>query len=76
MKLVALLVIYVFVNPQHKPQLAQMEIAMPLGSTAHDCEEIAVPAALNKLFAARQILAFDHQCITFDLEPLQSANAK
>lgn len=73
MKLVVLLVLYVFLNPQHKPQAAQIEFALPIGANANDCEEYAAPAALNKLFASRKILAFDHKCVTFDLEPIQHA---
>jgi len=73
MKLVVLLILYVFINAHGRPELSQHEYALPVGATADDCEEYAVPKALNDLFAKNKVIAFSHQCVTFDLEPLRHA---
>lgn len=73
MKLVILMVLYVFINAHGKPELSQREYALPVGATAADCEEYVVPKALNDLFAKNKIIAFSPQCVTFDLEPLHNA---
>lgn len=73
MKIVVLLVLYIFVNQQGKPGLSQKEYVLPPGATAEDCEKYAVPYALNDIFSKERIAAFDHKCVSMELEPLKNA---